>query len=395
MTLITFKDGKPVFRNGKVGTAQGCCCGGGICCQCFVRVEYATTNAEANAKPFAGIAPEDGWTPTAGGFYAEFPCAYYDYASNIGAPVFAHKANEGADAAYSDTGDWTPTFYPAERMRCVPATAEANCQECQTTWETPPTLEQLLKPCGIYHPPDPCKACSNLDGCGSPQPPYYEPPAWPPQENAETWENTCPCTPCSELCMQVVYSTFQAKPKVCYDYSGNPYPCGPLAYELIPEEQPPCVFAVGGALWDQGTPFDSMDWRCLFGGPPPNPGPGEVYQILDDRGGFYGLPCGGGITYSWNEETGSYGYYPEDWADQTYTWTQRYWRISTDDDCGQTAPGLAPSGEGDCPSVGVETLVCGGYWDLQYGTGLYIGRIDLCSGIGPCGKACAGANPFP
>ena len=27
MTLITFQDGKPVFRDGKVGTGQGCCCG--------------------------------------------------------------------------------------------------------------------------------------------------------------------------------------------------------------------------------------------------------------------------------------------------------------------------------------------------------------------------------
>lgn len=30
MTLITFQNGKPVFRDGKVGTEQGCCCG--KCC---------------------------------------------------------------------------------------------------------------------------------------------------------------------------------------------------------------------------------------------------------------------------------------------------------------------------------------------------------------------------
>jgi hypothetical protein len=28
MTLITFQDGKPVLRDGKVGTEQECCCGG-------------------------------------------------------------------------------------------------------------------------------------------------------------------------------------------------------------------------------------------------------------------------------------------------------------------------------------------------------------------------------
>lgn len=31
MTLITFQDGKPVMRDGKVGTEQDCCCGGGEC----------------------------------------------------------------------------------------------------------------------------------------------------------------------------------------------------------------------------------------------------------------------------------------------------------------------------------------------------------------------------
>jgi hypothetical protein len=404
MTLITFENGRPVFRDGKVGTAKGCCCGG-ICCQCFVRVQYSTANPEANAKTFAGIAPENGWTPTEGGFYAEFPCAYYEYASSIGAPVFAHKMNEGADAAYSDTGDWTPTFYPAERMRCVPATAEANCQECQTTWETPPTLEQLLQPCGIYHPPDPCKGCSNLDGCGTGE----TPPAWPPSESSETWEADCPCTPCSILCVQEVFSTFQAKPKVCYDFGGNPYPCGPLAFEQIPEEQPTGVFAVGGALWDQGTPFagSGIDWRCLLGGgSPPNPGPGDMYQLTpgDD------LPCGGGITQVFNEETGNYEYSPEDWADQTYTWWQKYFRVSAVGDCCQCETTLTPSGEGDCPPVGVAGgfgpsgggTGCGGWGQLGMLTGLYFTDANICAGIGPCGRACSevpewalGCNPFP
>lgn len=32
MTLITFQDGKPVMRDGKVGTGSACCCGGSGCC---------------------------------------------------------------------------------------------------------------------------------------------------------------------------------------------------------------------------------------------------------------------------------------------------------------------------------------------------------------------------
>ena len=33
MTQITFQDGKPVLRDGKVGTGQGCCCNNPACCQ--------------------------------------------------------------------------------------------------------------------------------------------------------------------------------------------------------------------------------------------------------------------------------------------------------------------------------------------------------------------------
>jgi len=33
MTNIAFKDGKPVLRDGKVGTGQGCCCNNPACCQ--------------------------------------------------------------------------------------------------------------------------------------------------------------------------------------------------------------------------------------------------------------------------------------------------------------------------------------------------------------------------
>jgi len=48
MTLITFQDGKPVLRDGKVGTEQACCCG-----ECLVFF---------GSPPFWGYAP-DVWGP--------------------------------------------------------------------------------------------------------------------------------------------------------------------------------------------------------------------------------------------------------------------------------------------------------------------------------------------
>jgi hypothetical protein len=44
MTLITFQDGKPVMRDGKVGTEQECCC----CDQCKVRLYTAYSVCVAN-----------------------------------------------------------------------------------------------------------------------------------------------------------------------------------------------------------------------------------------------------------------------------------------------------------------------------------------------------------
>jgi len=47
MTLITFKDGQPVMRDGKVGTEHECCCG---CDPCLVRLctAYATCILDPN-----------------------------------------------------------------------------------------------------------------------------------------------------------------------------------------------------------------------------------------------------------------------------------------------------------------------------------------------------------
>lgn len=52
MTLITFHNGQPVLRDGKIGAEQGCCCGGstGRCCAC---TQYASAFYDflSNAGP--------------------------------------------------------------------------------------------------------------------------------------------------------------------------------------------------------------------------------------------------------------------------------------------------------------------------------------------------------
>jgi hypothetical protein len=53
MTLITFQDGRPVLRDGKVGTEQECCCGG---CGCVYRegslVVVTAGGVDATVNPF-------------------------------------------------------------------------------------------------------------------------------------------------------------------------------------------------------------------------------------------------------------------------------------------------------------------------------------------------------
>lgn len=73
MTLITFQDGKPVFRDGKVGTEQECCCGCPSCISLdlFKFNEYSDASFDVQArydevKPFFDALQENleaaGWT---------------------------------------------------------------------------------------------------------------------------------------------------------------------------------------------------------------------------------------------------------------------------------------------------------------------------------------------
>jgi hypothetical protein len=62
MTLITFQDGKPVLRDGKVGTEQECCCGGGEC-DCTLctggSVDYELDGVTLNVP----VTVENDWSP--------------------------------------------------------------------------------------------------------------------------------------------------------------------------------------------------------------------------------------------------------------------------------------------------------------------------------------------
>ena len=46
MTLITFKDGKPVMRDGHIGTGQPCCCGQPCSCESSEPKVWVTFNGE-------------------------------------------------------------------------------------------------------------------------------------------------------------------------------------------------------------------------------------------------------------------------------------------------------------------------------------------------------------
>ena len=65
MTTITTQDGKIVFRDGKVGTEQGCCCGGGgdpcppcsDCNELTISVSYCGMQATAVAPAPGSVDP--------------------------------------------------------------------------------------------------------------------------------------------------------------------------------------------------------------------------------------------------------------------------------------------------------------------------------------------------
>lgn len=70
MTLITFQDGNPVLRDGKVGTEQHCCCGCNECratIRTFIVVcgdEQTCIDEQANFESLQAALEANGWTVT-------------------------------------------------------------------------------------------------------------------------------------------------------------------------------------------------------------------------------------------------------------------------------------------------------------------------------------------
>ena len=116
MTKITLQDGKVVLRDGKVGTEQGCCCGGG--CTTYLLGDL-------------------------GGYTAD-----YDYAlelhnqlvASIGEIIAEYEANGWSDITYS--------WFPDENDPKWPVW-QNNPGSPSSAWTTP-TLTIEGKCCGTY-----------------------------------------------------------------------------------------------------------------------------------------------------------------------------------------------------------------------------------------------------
>jgi hypothetical protein len=298
------------------------------------RVYYTPSDPEADAQPFAGIPPEGGaWQWDASGYYyGEFPCHYVEYAfSALADLIFPNAANAGADAAYAGGGTWARRivefFYLATgETRCAGSTA-ADCQPCFAyPGETPagdplPTLEQLKKQCGIYHPCAPCKRCQNAaDGCGVPGTnrsqvdgtTYPDGIPWPPPAG------TCPCATCCPgvFCYEAVWSQ--------YTGTGVRPPT-----DAVPDEHPPNTLAVIG--------LDQNLWvavRC--------PGDtGGIQQISDGLQWDYSGRCG---YDSWNEA-------PSEVLATEGSYSQFYLRVRLVGSCSECCTSWEP--QEDCCRVGV------------------------------------------
>lgn len=359
MTLITFDNGKPVFRDGKVGTSQGCCCNGDcLCCSCVERVAYTPSSPGASAKPFAGIPPNGEWpVDEFGRRYAEFPCHYVEYAfSQYAAQIFPNAPNAGADAAYPNSGEWERVITPGDygsgfgygKTQCTGST-EAECQPCLAypsqywynvgpppTADPLPTLAQLQKRCGIYHPCTPCENCSNaVDGCGvaginqsqGSGDTYPQGIPWPPPEG------TCPCRLCDLLCLEQVVVAFTSKPKTIV-VDGVHYFVGTFFGHSLPATVPPIshadqpanVWLVGGSV-NTGGYNGPYAWRCnseqeLSDFP--------IYHIYDV------FTCCNCDSSNWPTQGGdNEGKATEEsgWWDQEYTYRFWYYRIRVVSDC--------------------------------------------------------------
>lgn len=134
MTLITFQDGKPVMRDGKVGAEQACCCGGdGACCFCVREMYYFAYSPDESFESrsisvnggawFFG--PDGAWQcqnilDGNGNFLYKF-CSAVGTVCRLANYVWDNADNRGADGNYSA---WSRLD---ERNVCL----VSDCDECE------------------------------------------------------------------------------------------------------------------------------------------------------------------------------------------------------------------------------------------------------------------------
>ncbi len=111
MTLITFQDGKPVLRDGKVGTEQTCCCGAGLgCCELYAL-------AVCTEFKFVGTG-----NPCPEGFEEEFPGNPLN--DNCIKDTF-YRSEDTVECPTTENDDW---FSEGGGVWCRSDLTEAECE---------------------------------------------------------------------------------------------------------------------------------------------------------------------------------------------------------------------------------------------------------------------------
>jgi hypothetical protein len=177
MTLITFENGKPVFRNGKVGAAQGCCCGGGTPGCCVHYCNRLCCNEIAFAYAFSsGCGGSSGIVTVSVGTdcYAGYTLTYGECSVTFRVKITCdgYNADQNCDTdctvsaiEYLDGSEWTETMPSV----LASLTAEFGCEQAEAQYGTPRCAGNIAvadqAACdtleGVYCPenPEPCSQC--------------------------------------------------------------------------------------------------------------------------------------------------------------------------------------------------------------------------------------------